>query len=74
MREKFGQFLSYYRAWHTLGNFLQGFTRSYGKHCANDKTISVTIERLLRTQFFEKEKLSFQKKKFGSFFSRVFEQ
>ena len=60
---------SFYRLWQTSVNIFLGCTRYYGNHFASYKIISVTSNRLLKTQFFEKEKTLFPSKKIlGEFF------
>ena len=57
-------FFSNYRVWQTSGNILLGSKRYYGNRCASYKIISVTPNRLLKTQFFEKKAIFPAKKIF----------
>ena len=63
-------FFSYYRVWQTSGNTLSGFTRYYGNRFASYKIISVTPNRLFKTQIFEK-RLVFRRKSFFGLLSLV---
>ena len=62
-------FFSNYRVWQTSGNILLGSTRYRGNRSASCKIISVTPNRLLKTQIFEKKGYIFRRKSFfGQFF------
>ena len=61
-------FFSYYRVWPTSGNDLSGSTRYYGDRFASYEIISVTPNRLLKTQIFEKKMLFFRRKVFSAYF------
>ena len=63
VKNNFVNFFSYYRVWQTPGNILLGSTRYYGIRCASYKIISVTPNRLLKTQIFEKKVIFPVKKK-----------
>ena len=62
------KFFSYYRVWQTSSNNLLGSTRYYDIQCASYKIISVTPNRLLKTQIFEKKAIFPAKKIFRPFF------
>ena len=57
-------FFSNYRVWQTSGNILLGSTRYHGYRSASYKINSVTPNRLLKTQIFEKKRLFLRRKSF----------
>ena len=73
MKNNSGHFFSYYRVWQTSGNILLGSIRYYGNRCASYKIISVTPNKLLKTQFFEKKAIFPAKKFFRPTFSCIIE-
>ena len=68
MKNNSGHFFSYYRVWQTSGNILLGSIRYYGNRCASYKIISVTPNKLLKTQFFEKKSYFSGEKVFSAYF------
>ena len=73
MKNKFGQFFSYYRIWQTSGNKLSGFTKYFGCPWTIYKIISVTPNRLLKTQILEKKSIFPAKKFFRRILSCIIE-
>ena len=73
MKNNFEVFL-YYRVWQNSGNSLLGSTTSYGNRYACYKIISVTPNRLSKTQFFEKKAIFPAKKFFRPIFCCIIEQ
>ena len=64
-------FFSFYRISKTSGNFLLGSTKFSGNHFASYKIISVTPNRLLKTQIFEKKAIFPMKKNLAHFFDII---
>ena len=68
MRNTLADFFWHYRVRQTSFNILLGSTRQYSNHCARYKILSVTLNRLFKTQIL-KTKNTFQRKAFfGQFF------
>ena len=70
-KQNFGPFLLESPLWHTPSNNLLGSTRYFDNHGGSYKTISLTPERLLKTQNFEKNQKFQWKKNILASFSRI---
>ena len=64
MRNTLADFFWHYRVRQTSVNILFGSTRYSSHHCARNRIISVTPNRLLKTQVFEKKRKFFQRKNY----------
>ena len=74
MMNNFGQFFSSSRVWQTSDNILLRSTSYFGNHCASYKIISVTPNRLSKTQIFEKKGYFSGEKVFLAYFFCIIEQ